>query len=138
MADGKIRNVVSFREAKRKQRGMEWCFLAGCFDYGIMPTDVDGIVERNGLYLVFEEKQPGVELGEGQKRMLDDLNKKHGMTIFIIWGDTEVPVVEEMSIWRPFGMVNSYEEGRQKIKADIEFLRHKCRQWFEWADKQEK
>jgi hypothetical protein len=135
MADGKVRNLAAFREAKRKRRGMEWHFLSGCFDYGIMPTDVDGIVERNGHYLVFEEKQPGIELGVGQKRMLDDLNKNYGMTIFIIWGDTEVPYVEEMSIWRPYGKVNVYQEGRQKIKADIEFLRYKCRQWFSWADR---
>jgi hypothetical protein len=115
MADGKVRNLAAFREAKRKRRGMEWHFLSGCF--------------------VFEEKQPGIELGVGQKRMLDDLNKNYGMTIFIIWGDTEVPYVEEMSIWRPYGKVNVYQEGRQKIKADIEFLRYKCRQWFSWADR---
>jgi hypothetical protein len=135
MADGKVRNLSAFRHAKRKRRGMEWEFLSGCFDYGIMPTDVDGIVERNGNYLVFEEKHPNVELGIGQARMLNDLNMKHGMTIFIIWGDTEIPIIESMSIWRPYGKTNAYEEGRQKIPADIELLRHKCRQWFDWADK---
>lgn len=135
MADGVIRNLTAFRNAKRKQRGMEWEFLSGCFDYGIMPTDIDGAIERNGKYLLFEEKQVGVELGTGQYRMLDDLNRKHGMTVFIIWGDTEVPYVEEMSIWRPYARVNGYEESRQRVSADVDFLRHKCRQWFEWADR---
>lgn len=115
---------------------MEWHFLSGCFDYGIMPTDIDGVVERRGNYLVFEEKQPGVDLTKGQRIMLDDLNRNHGMTVFVLWGDTEVPFIEEMSIWRPFGRLNTYQEGRQKFKADIELVRHKCRQWFDWADKQ--
>ena len=135
MADGKIRNLAAFRDTKSKQRGMEWRFLSGCFDHKIMPTDIDGVVERNGLYLVFEEKQLGVDLSSGQKRMLEDLNRNHGMTVFIIWGDTAIPCVEEMSIWRPYGRVNVYQEGRQKIRADIELLRYKCRQWFEWADR---
>ena len=108
MADGVIRNIESFRVAKQKQRGMEWQFLSGCFDYGIMPTDIDGAVERNGNYLLFEEKAVGVDLTIGQSRMLNDMNQKYGMTIFVIWGDTEIPYVEEMSIWRPFGKTNVF------------------------------
>jgi len=135
MADGVIRNIDEFRNRKRKQRGTEFLFLQGCFDYGIMPTDIDGIVERNGKYLVFEEKYPGLNLEKGQHRMLEDLNNKYGMTIFIIWGDTEIPYIEEMSIWRPYGTLSVYQEGRQRVKADINYVRYKVRQWFEWADR---
>ena len=133
MADGVIRNVSKMLTAHEKQRGMEWSFLRGCFDYGIMPTDVDGIVERNGRYLVFEEKSPGVELTTGQRRMLEDLNRKHSMTIFIVWGDTAVPFVQSMSIWR----IEEHDQDksvRTVFPASVEILKGKCRNWFLWAD----
>jgi len=130
MADGKVRNLNAFRNAKRKRRGMEWEFLRGCFDYGIMPTDIDGCIERNGHYLFFEEKHPGIDLGRGQQRLLHDLNVNRDATIFIIWGDTEIPYVEEMSIWRPF----SNGKRRDPFPVNIEILKTKCRQWFKWVD----
>ncbi len=135
MADGKVRNLESFRNAKRKQRGMEWKFLGGCFDYGIMPTDIDGVIERNGRYLFFEEKTPGIELETGQYRLFNDLNKQWGATIFIVWGNTEIPYVKELEIWRPFGKCNKHGEGRERIQADIDLLRTKCNAWFRWVDK---
>ena len=45
----------------------DWGILKGCFgDSKIEPTDMDGLVERKGHFLVLEAKQPGVKIKQGQ------------------------------------------------------------------------
>ena len=38
-----------------------------------LPSNVDGIAERNGYFLILEWKRPGEKMSEGQKRMLHAL-----------------------------------------------------------------
>ena len=46
-----------------------WDCLVDCFGNSkIMPSDIDGFVERNGRFLVIETKSPGTELLPGQAR----------------------------------------------------------------------
>ncbi len=79
--------------------GFDWDFM----DYAFFPTrikpmDIDGVVERNGRFLVFETKSDNLklyigtdkEMKDGQSRMyraLLDL-KKGFVTIFFIEGKT--------------------------------------------------
>ncbi len=73
MADGKIYNRKAFdanpslRVCKEGRKKFIWDFLKPAFDWGIAPTDVDGIVERNGNYLLYECKESGNEIPKGRE-----------------------------------------------------------------------
>jgi hypothetical protein len=135
MADGIIRNIDLMRQQHYRPRGMQWAFMRGCFDCGIMPSDVDGIVERNGHYLVFEEKSLGVGLGTGQRRLLLDLCVSKSMTVFILWGNSEEPFFHEMMVWYPPKHFPHLPIANAKpFAADVAEVKHRCRAWFEWAD----
>lgn len=43
-----------------------WDFLDGAFPRGIIPTDIDGMVEVNGHVLFLEEKRAGTSIKSGQ------------------------------------------------------------------------
>lgn len=104
----------------------DWAILKGCFgDTKIMPTDVDGLVERNGLFLVLETKQSGAEVPQGQLITFQQLAKTGKFTIFIIWGKKHWP--ERIQFIT-----------RQRTHAPIgcngfELLAH-VKRWFEWAN----
>jgi len=69
-------------------------------DYGFMqglisenpnfvPSNIDGIIERNGVFLVFEWKRPKEKISKGQEILLKALAKTHGFTVVIMCGDTD-------------------------------------------------
>lgn len=69
----------------------DWHILAGCFGKTkIMPTDVDGFVERKGNFLWLETKKENVLIPNGQLITFMTLIKTGYFTIFIIWGDINV------------------------------------------------
>jgi len=134
MADGKIHSVAAFNASPSYRACIDdrpkfiWNFLKPAFDWGIAPTDVDGLVERNGNYLLFECKYPGADIPTGQKRMLKDLNERHGFTIFVVTGFTQANIS---------GLFVSWPRGAKKEpykNIDSNFLLDKTRQWFDWAD----
>ena len=45
----------------------DWDFLKGCWTGKIEPMDIDGLVERNGHFLLFETKDPHRTISKGQK-----------------------------------------------------------------------
>lgn len=45
-----------------------WDFMEGCFPRDIMPSDVDGLVEVDGRFLLIEQKGYGVSLTAAQSR----------------------------------------------------------------------
>ena len=66
----------------------DWDFLKGAFGPVIMPMDLDGVVERNGRFLVFETKEPGKLIPRGQEISLKALCSTGIFTIFIVYGKT--------------------------------------------------
>lgn len=54
-----------------------------------VPCDLDGIVERNGHFLVMEWKRPKEEVSLGQQRMLQALAKTPKFMVVIMVGDTD-------------------------------------------------
>lgn len=103
----------------------DWGILRGCFGATrIEPTDIDGHVERNGLFLWLETKRSGASIPEGQLITFKKLADR-GDTIMIIWGDTNKP--EELLIIYPGGE-------QRRIHADIEVLRERVSAWFNWAN----
>lgn len=100
----------------------DWSILDGCFGQTkIAPTDIDGITERNGRFLLIETKSLGVPIPNGQSILFDNLIAK-GFTVLVIWGKANEP--EKLQIW---GLKKPY-------RADINELRSIVSQWFKWAD----
>jgi hypothetical protein len=61
----------------------------------IVPSNVDGILERKGKFLIFEWKRVGEAVSKGQEIMLQTLAKKDGFTVLIIIGNTDKETVIE-------------------------------------------
>ncbi len=104
----------------------DWACLDGCFgSTNIKPTDCDGLVERNGWFLLLEAKLPGVEIPCGQERMFEALVATQHFTVLIIWGHPGTPVA--MRLLTRHG-------AREYEGASIETLRNVVSQWFNWAN----
>lgn len=70
----------------------DWKILTGCFgNTKIMPTDIDGFVERHGQFLFLETKGPGVPLPVAQEIGFKALVKHAGALVIIIWGEKDNP-----------------------------------------------
>lgn len=93
----------------------------------IAPTDLDGLVERNGRFLVLEAKGPGKTVTRGQQITIDALQKNGAFTIVIIWGDQNVP--EKLR-------VITRKKTIEYDPADLEKLRCVVSKWYSWADQQ--
>lgn len=86
----------------------DWGFLRKYLgNFGIEPTDLDGIIERNGRFLLLEAKSPGAKIPGGQRFMFDNLVKMkcpycdqdiNLYEVLVIWGKPNQP--EQMQMWR--------------------------------------
>ena len=54
-----------------------------------VPSNVDGIAERNGYFLIMEWKRPKEKVSEGQKRLLKALAANPKFMVVVIIGDTD-------------------------------------------------
>lgn len=100
-------------------------YMAAVWDWGFLGpalgrcavSDLDGIVERGGRFLVLETKRPGVPVPRGQAIMFDAMVAA-GMTVIIIWGHANQPT--RVQVW-----------GETTIHpTNAEHLRHLVREWF--------
>jgi hypothetical protein len=64
----------------------------------LIPSNVDGILERNGQFLILEWKRPGEKVSTGQKIMLQALASKPDFMVVIIYGNTDNETVID-SYW---------------------------------------
>ena len=55
----------------------------------LVPSNVDGILERNGKFLILEWKRQGEKVSVGQKIMLQTLAAKPDFMVLIIYGNTD-------------------------------------------------
>ena len=79
-----IRNVENFLNSV-----WDWGFTNDCFPYGMRISDVDGIFERYGYFLVLETKHPKAEIPGGQRFMHEQLVRTGLFTVIYIWGENE-------------------------------------------------
>lgn len=106
----------------------DWEILDGCFGIGrIRPSDLDGIVERNGHFLCFETKVLNTQVPLGQYLTLKALVKIGFFTVMIIWGPKDTP--RRLAVWDRNGEVKPYD-------ADLFELRRRVADWYRWANKQ--
>jgi hypothetical protein len=68
--------------------------MRGCFPRGIMPTDLDGVVEINGHVLFIEQKGRGGSIHGGQARLLRVLERFPDAAVWLIRETTKPNVLE--------------------------------------------
>ncbi len=103
----------------------DWSFLNGCFGHNIRPSDVDGIVERNGHILVIEGKATDGAYGVAQRRLYEALRSR-GIEVLVLWGDPEVepPVISYMQ-----------DFPHPRLPATVETVQRFVRDWYQQADR---
>lgn len=101
----------------------------GCFGTGrIRPTDIDGLVERNGHGLFIETKAKTVQsIPVGQMRTLEWFAKGLNQTVLVMFGDPNVP--ERAFALYPGGRRFDFEN------ANVETVRDFVARWFVWAER---
>lgn len=105
----------------------DWGFLDECFgNTRIRVSDLDGIVERNGWFLVIEAKSPGKDIPRGQRRLFKALVNKE-FSVLVIWGEANKP--QHLQIWYPHRAVPEVQ-----VKASVEDIQDIVRRWFHWAN----
>ena len=114
-------------------RDYRWCshYLPG----RVAPTDIDGVLERNGHFLFMEYKGTGLSLPMGQRIMLKNLKRldPDKVTVWVVWGeDTDEDATCEVGSLDKNGDV----VGVETITAGQLGLR--TRAWLDWATQQEK
>jgi hypothetical protein len=105
----------------------DWGFLDECFKgTRIRLSDIDGIVERNGQFLVIETKGAGVSIPTGQDILLSRLPRSC-FTILYLWGDANRP--EYMRVW----WAGEASPGPYCMAFEMD-VRDVVARWFEWAN----
>jgi hypothetical protein len=93
------------------------------------PSNIDGIAERNGKFLVMEWKRPNEKVSEGQRRLLQAFAKKPDFTVLIIEGNTDDGLVVN-DFWQlhPFN--------HSKVGHGPEELKEFYVMWYDYANEQ--
>lgn len=108
----------------------DWAVLDGCFGTTrIAPTDVDGLIERNGCFLFLEAKPDGGNLAQGQSITLLQLSRQPRTVVLVFYGDPRAKTISRIS---------KFWDGQvaEQPGASIETLRRLVSNWYKWADKQ--
>jgi len=94
----------------------------------LVPSNVDGILERNGQFLILEWKRPKEKVSEGQRIMLQALAAKLGFMVVIIYGNTDnETVIDSYWVLTPEGKPVKYGTGFESFKQFY-------RDWYTLAD----
>lgn len=108
----------------------DWAILDGCFgNTKVSPTDIDGVVERNGYILVLETKLRNVPLPVAQERAFKALVQHNNATVIVVWGEQGRP--EQLRVYS-----RMFPEGRDEA-GGLDRLRQLVSRWFEKADRRE-
>ena len=93
-----------------------------------LPSNVDGIAERNGKFLVMEWKRPNEKISKGQEFLLKALAKTPNFVVIIIIGDTDNGMnIERFYYLQPIGKNVLIGTSTQEFKDYYTF-------WYEWAN----
>ena len=93
-----------------------------------VPSNVDGICERKGKFLVMEWKRPKEAVSKGQEYLIKALAKQPNFIVIIIYGDTDNGTNVEK-----FYLVN--QDGSCTLAgSNFEALKQYYLQWYEYAN----
>jgi hypothetical protein len=105
-----------------------WDFLPGAFPRGIMPMDIDAIVEINDHFLIFETKSPGATVPTGQRRTIQALLRIDTISVWFLEGKNEIEFRRA---------VFAYLDCRYSISGRPEQIRDvvfkMCQRWSEYV-----
>jgi hypothetical protein len=94
----------------------------------LVPSNVDGMLERKSKFLILEWKRQGEKVSVGQKIMLQALAAKPDFMVLIIYGNTDnETVVNSYWLLTPHGVP-------VKTGVGFESFKQFYKQWYEWAD----
>lgn len=118
-----IRNAHSYLEGV-----WDWGILKGCFgDTKIEPTDIDGLVERRGHFLILETKKVDVPVGFGQWKTFNAFIDTGYFMVIILWGSQNNPIEMQILYPKPYKPSN-------KRSCTLEDVRKVVRWWFTYAN----
>lgn len=108
-----------------------WDWTKGCFDKAnkISPMDFDGVVERNGNFILFETKDVGTAIPRGQFITLKAAHDQGCWTIMLIEGK-HLP--ERGRIWWPGSKISRDYMGHEWF--GLESAIGLVRSWYLKAD----
>jgi len=93
-----------------------------------VPSNVDGICERKGKFLVMEWKRLDEQVSKGQEYLLKSLAKQINFIVLIIYGDTD-----DETVVHKYYLVN--QDGTcTKAGTSFEELKNFYKQWYEMAN----
>jgi hypothetical protein len=109
----------------------DWTPFNDCFgDSGIRISDIDGIVERNGLFLMLDGKRVGRRgeraISNGQRRLYTQFANKGGH-VLVFHGQPPI-TVQWLRQWLPGG------EFIQERACDLAGMRTVVAEWYVWAN----
>ena len=92
------------------------------------PSDLDGIAERNGYFLIMDWKRIGEKVSEGQKRLLQALAANPRFMVVIIYGNTDNGTQID-SYWQLTTDGKPFKAG-----VGFESFKQWYRNWYDLAD----
>lgn len=125
-----LRHDCSLHGCYREQL-WDWTPLNDCFSGKIRVGDIDGMVERNGNFLMLDGKRPnpkdgGCYISDGQRSMYEAFAKMGG-TVIGFHGQPPA-TVQKVRVWRPGGGLEYHEA------MDLEGMKELAAQWFRSAN----
>lgn len=106
----------------------DWGILNGCFGGSISPSDIDGMVERNGHFLYLEAKGPRAQLKWGQEIAIKSRVRDGLSTFVIVWGEPGEPEKIRVYYPAPYLRVDDY------TICNLDVLRDVCERWYRYAN----
>ena len=94
----------------------------------LLPSNVDGIIERNGHFLVMEWKRLNESMNEGQKILLRSLSNTPKMIVLLIEGDTD----NGMNVSKIYKIQNDKLIAKGHCLDDLKWL---IQIWYDHANK---
>lgn len=94
----------------------------------ITPMDFDGVIERKFHYILFETKDNGIQIPQGQQWTLERIIHAESVTIMKVWGKLNPETFESCTYWA------NGKKHEEKGKGKNEALSY-VKRWFAWANK---
>jgi hypothetical protein len=101
----------------------------------LLPSNLDMVLERNGIFLVGEWKRPSESISLGQDILLKNLSKMSNFLVLVIEGNTDNGmVVNKISIYD-----KKFENGWSSVELkeignNIDDLKNIIRMWYAKAN----